>query len=34
VSTTGRTPRGTFTLLITGTSGSLVHSATATLVVR
>ncbi|SCG77060.1 S8 family serine peptidase [Micromonospora inositola] len=34
VSTTNRTPRGTFTMLITGTSGSVVHQATATLVVR
>jgi subtilisin family serine protease len=34
VSTTGQTARGTFTLRITGTSGSLVHQATVTLVVR
>ncbi|MFU8874368.1 S8 family serine peptidase [Micromonospora sp. SL4-19] len=34
VSTTGRTPRGTFTMLITGTSGSAVHQITATLVIR
>ncbi|MGR6319912.1 hypothetical protein Q2K19_26325 [Micromonospora soli] len=34
VSTASRTPRGTFTLVITGASGSLVHQATATLVVR
>ncbi|MET8909562.1 S8 family serine peptidase [Micromonospora sp. NPDC004551] len=33
VSTTSRTPRGTFTIVITGTSGSLIHQATATLVV-
>jgi hypothetical protein len=34
VSTASRTPRGDFTLIITGTTGSLVHQATATLVVR
>lgn len=34
VSTTSRTPRGTFPMLITGTSGTLVHQATATLMVR
>jgi hypothetical protein len=28
------TPRGTFTLRITGTSGGLSHQATATMVVR
>jgi subtilisin family serine protease/uncharacterized membrane protein len=34
VRSTGSTPRGTFTLRITGTSGSLSHQATVTLVVR
>jgi hypothetical protein len=34
VKTTSSTRRGTFTLRITGTSGSLVHQATATLTVR
>jgi uncharacterized membrane protein len=34
VATTGSTPRGTFTLRVTGTSGSLSHQVTATLVVR
>ena len=33
VTTTGLTPRGTYTLRITGTSGSLSHQATVTLVV-
>jgi len=34
VSTTASTPRGTFTLRVTGTSGSLSHQATTTLTVR
>jgi hypothetical protein len=34
VTTRSRTPTGTFTLTIRGASGSLVHSTTATLVVR
>jgi subtilisin family serine protease len=34
VTTTGSTARGTFTLRVTGTSGALVHQATATLTVR
>ncbi|MGW3602754.1 S8 family serine peptidase [Micromonospora sp. NPDC005161] len=34
VNTASRTPRGTFAMVITGTSGSLVHQATATLIVR
>jgi subtilisin family serine protease len=34
VRTTGTTARGTFTLRVTGTSGSVVHQATATLIVR
>ncbi len=34
VRTTRLTPRGTFTITVTGRSGSLVHSAGATLVVR
>ena len=34
VSTTGRTPRGSFNLLIMGTSGSDVHSATVLFTVR
>jgi subtilisin family serine protease len=34
VRTTGSTPRGTFTLLVTGTSGSLTHQAAVTLTVR
>ena len=34
VTTTSLTPRGTYTLRITGNSGSLVHEATVTLVVR
>ena len=33
VKTTGQTPRGTFTLTVTGTSGTKVHQATTTLVV-
>ena len=34
VRTTSSTPRGTYTLRVTGTSGSLVHQATARLIVR
>jgi hypothetical protein len=34
VRTTGTTARGTFTLRLTGTSGSVVHQATAALIVR
>jgi uncharacterized membrane protein len=34
VRSTGSTPRGTFTLRITGTSGSLSHQVTVTLIVR
>jgi hypothetical protein len=34
VTTRSRTPRGTFTLTVTGTSGSLVHSTVVTLVVH
>jgi hypothetical protein len=34
VKTTSSTPRGTYTLQITGTSGSLVHNATTKLTVR
>jgi hypothetical protein len=34
VKTTSSTPRGTYTLTVTGTSGSLVHQATARLIVR
>lgn len=34
VSTTGRTPRGTFNLLITGTAGNDAHSAAVALTVR
>jgi hypothetical protein len=34
VKTTSPAPRGTYTLRITGTSGSLVHTATVTLTVR
>jgi hypothetical protein len=34
VSTTTSAPQGTYSLTITGTSGSLVHSTTASLVVR
>jgi hypothetical protein len=33
IKTTGQTPRGTFVLTVTGTSGALVRQATATLVV-
>lgn len=34
VSTTSQTPRGTYSVRITGTNGSLVHQVTVTLVVR
>jgi hypothetical protein len=34
VKTTASTVRGTFTVKVTATSGSLTHQATATLVVR
>jgi len=34
VKTTSSTRRGTYSLQITGTSGSLIHKATATLTVR
>jgi hypothetical protein len=34
VKTTSSTRRGTYTLQITGTSGSLIHKATVTLIVR
>jgi hypothetical protein len=34
VQTTASTPRGTFTLRVTGTSGALSHQATVTLTVR
>jgi hypothetical protein len=33
VKTKSSTPRGTYTLVVTGTSGSVVHTATLTLVV-
>ena len=33
VKTSGSTPWGTYTLVVTGTSGALVHQATVTLVV-
>ena len=33
VKTSGKTPRGTFTLTVTGTSGTTIHHATASLVV-
>lgn len=33
IRTSGRTPRGTFTLKVTGTSGSITHQATTTLIV-
>jgi subtilisin family serine protease len=34
VKTTAKTPRGTFTLTVTGSSGTRVHGATVTLIVR
>ena len=34
VKTTGRTPKGTFTLTVVGQSGSLAHQSTATLIVK
>jgi serine protease AprX len=34
IRTTGSTPRGTFTVNVTGTNGTLVHQVTVTLIVR
>jgi hypothetical protein len=34
VRTTSRTPRSTYTLTVTGASGSLIHQASATLIIR
>jgi hypothetical protein len=34
VTVPGSAPRGTYTLTVTGTSGTLTHTATATLVKR